>query len=73
MQTTNVFYTLPQTRPRSSASPAIAPDGITRSFFTNSGTEAMEGALKLAHRATGRAKFVSTNASFHGRTLGALT
>jgi acetylornithine/N-succinyldiaminopimelate aminotransferase len=38
----------------------------------NSGTEAMEGAIKIAHRATGRAKFVSTVGSFHGRTLGAL-
>jgi acetylornithine/N-succinyldiaminopimelate aminotransferase len=71
MQTTNVFYTLPQTRLMQRLV-GVAPDGITRCFFTNSGTEAMEGALKLAHRATGRAKFVSTHASFHGRTLGAL-
>ncbi len=33
----------------------------------------MDGALKLAHRATGRTKFVSTTQSFHGRTLGALS
>src|SRR5262245_52311515 len=71
MQTTNVFYTLPQTALMQRLT-AVAPSGITRCFFTNSGTEAMEGAIKLAHRATGRAKFVSTNASFHGRTLGAL-
>ena len=38
----------------------------------STGTEAVEGALKLAHRATGRANFVSTENSFHGRTLGAL-
>jgi acetylornithine/N-succinyldiaminopimelate aminotransferase len=71
MQTTNVFYTLPQTQLLKRLT-AAAPRGITRAFFTNSGAEAMEGALKLAHRATGRAKFVSTQASFHGRTLGAL-
>ena len=41
--------------------------------MVNSGTEAVEGALKLAHRATGRVKFVSTTNSFHGRTLGALS
>ncbi len=44
-----------------------------RVFLTNSGTEAVEGAIKLAHRATGRREFVSTTDSFHGRTLGALS
>jgi len=72
MQTTNLFYTLPQLdlcdRLR-----AIAPAEITRSFFVSSGAEAMEGALKLAHRATERTEFVSTTQSFHGRTLGALS
>jgi predicted acetylornithine/succinylornithine family transaminase len=71
MQTTNLFYTLPQLDLAEALS-AIAPEAITRSFFTNSGTEAVEGAIKLAHRATGRRKFVSTESSFHGRTLGAL-
>jgi len=72
MQTTNLFYTLPQLD-LAEALAGIAPEAITRSFFTNSGTEAVEGALKLAHRATGRRKFVSTESSFHGRTLGALS
>jgi predicted acetylornithine/succinylornithine family transaminase len=71
MQTTNLFYTLPQLD-LAEALAGIAPEAITRSFFTNSGTEAVEGAIKLAHRATGRRKFVSTESSFHGRTLGAL-
>jgi acetylornithine/succinyldiaminopimelate/putrescine aminotransferase len=48
------------------------PPELSRTFFTNSGTEAMEGAIKLVHRATGRTKFVSTLNSFHGRTLGPL-
>ena len=72
MQTTNVYYTLPQLD-LAEALAQIAPPALARSFFVNSGTEAVEGALKLAHRATGRRKFVSTLNSFHGRTLGALS
>jgi acetylornithine/N-succinyldiaminopimelate aminotransferase len=72
MQTTNVFYTLPQLE-LAEALAEVVPHELTRSFFVNSGTEAVEGALKLAHRATGRRKFVSTLNSFHGRTLGALS
>jgi acetylornithine/N-succinyldiaminopimelate aminotransferase len=72
MQTTNVFYTLPQLD-LAEALAQLAPGALTRSFFVNSGTEAVEGALKLAHRATGRRKFVSVLNSFHGRTLGALS
>ncbi len=71
MQTTNLFYTLPQLDLIERLA-AISPDLITRSFLVSSGTEAVEGALKLAHRATGRASFVSTENAFHGRTLGAL-
>ena len=41
-------------------------------FFCNSGAEAVEAALKLARRATGRVGFVAADGSFHGRTLGAL-
>ena len=72
MQTTNVFYTLPQLD-LAEALAEVMPRSLSRSFFVNSGTEAVEGALKLAHRATGRRKFVSTANSFHGRTLGALS
>jgi len=71
MQTTNMFYNLPQLDLIERLS-EIAPTDITRSFIVSSGTEAIEGALKLAHRATGRPNFVSTENSFHGRTLGAL-
>jgi len=71
MQTTNLFYTLPQLD-AAEALTALSPTELSRVFFVNSGTEAVEGALKLAHRATGRSKFVSTTGSFHGRTLGAL-
>src|SRR5580700_2731046 len=52
--------------------------GLQRTFFTNSGTEAMEGALKMVrshgnHNGTGKHEIVSLENSFHGRTLGALS
>jgi 4-aminobutyrate aminotransferase len=45
----------------------------TRTHFANSGTEAVETALKLAMHVTGREKFIAFFNSFHGRTLGALS
>ncbi|MEE8165199.1 MAG: aminotransferase class III-fold pyridoxal phosphate-dependent enzyme, partial [Myxococcota bacterium] len=72
MQTTNLFYTLPQLDLIERLA-AITPETVTRSFLVSTGTEAVEGALKLAHRATGRSHFVSTENSFHGRSLGALS
>ena len=47
--------------------------GPTRTHFANSGTEAVETALKVAMHATGREKFISFFGSFHGRTLGSLS
>jgi len=53
---------------------AIAPGpGPKRVFLTNSGTEAVEGAMKLARHATGRTAFVAFKGAFHGRTYGALS
>ncbi len=49
------------------------PAGLQFSFFCNSGTEAVEGALKFAKKHTGRHKIVSTHDSFHGKTLGSLS
>ncbi len=51
---------------------SIVPWPLSVSLFVNSGAEANEAALKLAAKRTGRAKFVSTKNSFHGRTAGAL-
>lgn len=51
----------------------IAPEGLTRSFFSNSGAEAIEAALKFAIAATGRHKIVAAKKGYHGRTLGALS
>jgi acetylornithine/LysW-gamma-L-lysine aminotransferase len=51
----------------------IAPPGMERVFLCNSGTEAVEAALKFARLSTGRTKIVSTMRGFHGRTMGALS
>jgi putrescine aminotransferase len=52
---------------------AITPGEIQYSFFCSSGTEAVEGALKLARVHTGRAEVVSAERAFHGKTLGSLS
>ena len=51
----------------------IAPDHLTRVFLCNSGTEAMEAALKFARITTGKNGFVSAMRGFHGRSMGALS
>jgi 4-aminobutyrate aminotransferase len=52
---------------------AIAPMPDTRVYLANSGTEAVESALKLAMYKTGRSKFIGFLGGFHGRTLGSLS
>ena len=49
------------------------PDSLNSVFFTASGSEATEGAMKLAKRHTGRAEIVSFKNSYHGSTQGALS
>jgi putrescine aminotransferase len=51
----------------------LTPGDLQISFWCNSGTEAIEGAIKLARAATGRAKIVGTHDAFHGKTFGALS
>jgi putrescine aminotransferase len=51
----------------------ITPGDLAISFFANSGTEAVEGAIKLARAATKRTKIVATHDAFHGKTFGALS
>jgi acetylornithine/LysW-gamma-L-lysine aminotransferase len=51
----------------------ILPAALDRIFLCNSGTEAVEGALKFARLATKRAKVVATMRGFHGKTIGALS
>ncbi len=50
----------------------VAPAGMGRVFFCNSGAEANETALKLARKHTGRSGLIATEGGFHGRTLGSL-
>ena len=52
---------------------AIAPGDLQISFFSNSGTEAVEAALKMARLSTKRVHIVSTNNAYHGKTMGSLT
>ena len=52
---------------------SILPTEINRFFLCNSGTEAIEGALKVARLFTNRTGIVATMRGFHGRTLGALS
>jgi len=52
---------------------SVTPGNLCRSFFGNSGAEAVEGALKLARAATGRPDLVYCEGSFHGKTMGALS
>lgn len=49
------------------------PSTLNSVYFTNSGAEATEGAMKLAKRVTGRSKIIAFNNSYHGSTQGALS
>ena len=52
---------------------AVAPESIERAYLCNSGTEAIEAALKFARVATGRTDYVTAMRGFHGRTMGAVS
>ena len=49
------------------------PNNLSTTYFTNSGAEAIEGAMKLAKRATDRPEIISCKDSYHGSTQGALS
>ena len=49
------------------------PKMLSTTYFVNSGTEAIEGAMKLAKRATGRSEIISCKDSYHGSTQGSLS
>jgi acetylornithine/LysW-gamma-L-lysine aminotransferase len=51
----------------------VTPPGLDRFFLCNSGTEAVEGALKFARLSTGRSRVVAAMRGFHGRTFGSLS
>lgn len=52
---------------------AVLPDQLSTTFFVNSGSEAVEGALKLARRYTGRKEIIAFRKGYHGSTYGALS
>ncbi|MCF6308132.1 MAG: aspartate aminotransferase family protein [Flavobacteriaceae bacterium] len=49
------------------------PENLTTTYLTNSGTEAIEGSIKLARRATRRQEIIYANKAYHGNTMGALS
>ncbi len=51
----------------------ILPDPLEQTYLVNSGTEAIDGAMKLARRATGRQEIIAANQAYHGNTFGALS
>ena len=70
MHISNLYYTEPQVR---LAEKLSAISGMAKIFFCNSGAESVEAALKLAIKTTGKRKFIATEGSFHGRTIGSLS
>ncbi|MDP3103299.1 MAG: acetylornithine transaminase [Candidatus Methanoperedens sp.] len=66
----NLYYTEQQAL---LAEELVNLTGMGRGFFCNSGAEAVEGALKLARKATGKKGFIAAEHAFHGRTRGALS
>ena len=52
---------------------SIAPPGLNKIFFSNSGAEAVEAALKFARKYTGKAGIISMTGGYHGKTFGALS
>ncbi len=70
MHVSNWYYTLPQIE---LAELLNKITGMEKTFITNSGTEAVEAAIKLSRAATGKPEIIAMEKSFHGRTLGALS
>ncbi len=67
------FYYAPQVRLAERLALLAPGDTPKRVFFTNSGAEAVEAALKLARHHTGRPRVIAFQGAFHGRTYGALS
>ena len=67
------FYYTPQVKLAERLARLAPGDDPKRVFFTNSGAEAIEAALKLARRHTGRFRALAFHGAFHGRTYGAMS
>jgi 4-aminobutyrate aminotransferase len=70
---TSVTAFHPQMIEAAAALVSITPPGLDQVFLTNTGAEAVEGAIKLARRSTGRSDIIAFVGAFHGRTYGALS
>ena len=76
IHTSNLYYSEPMAK---AAGKLVAASGMSKVFFTNSGTEAIEGAIKTARKyaylkdGTTDHEIIAMNNSFHGRSLGALS
>ncbi|MHB8128159.1 MAG: aspartate aminotransferase family protein [Mobilitalea sp.] len=76
LHTSNYYYNIPTTK---AAQKLAKASGLDRVFFTSSGTEAIEGAVKLARKyyykkhGISDSEIISMNHSFHGRSMGALS
>lgn len=70
LHVSNLYYTEIQAE---LAETLVSVTGMERIFFCNSGSEAVEAAMKLARVASGKSAFVAAEHSFHGRTIGALS
>ena len=70
VSTSNLYYSEPQAL---LAKRLARVSGLGKSFFSNSGSESVEAALKLARKASGKKGIIATEHAFHGRTLGALS
>jgi 4-aminobutyrate aminotransferase len=66
------FYYEPQVRLAEELAAIVPINGGVRSFFGNSGTEAVEACIKLSRYATGRENIIAFLGGFHGRTMGSL-
>ena len=66
------FYSEPQVRLAEEMASIVPIPGPVKSFFGNSGAEAIEAAIKLVRHATGRQNVIAFLGAFHGRTLGAV-
>ncbi len=67
MHTSNLYY-IQQQAELAALLARVVPKGINKFFFCNSGTEAIEGAFKLAIKHTKRQRIITMQGSFHGRT-----
>ncbi|NJM80183.1 MAG: aspartate aminotransferase family protein, partial [Flavobacterium sp.] len=52
---------------------SLLPKNLNKTYLVNSGTEAIEGALKLARRVTGRSQLISCHNAYHGNTMGSMS